>query len=267
MLQEPGFSKSFPLSSRVRRTAAVLFIGLALSACKVDLYTNLDERQANEMVAVLQQNGIASNRTLNQAGTMTIAVDENRFAQAVDILKQAGLPRQEFATLGSVFQRDGLVASPVQERAQMIFALSQELSRTVSDIDGVVSARVHLVLPENDPLKQNLLPSSASIFIRHHADAPIAELVPQIKMLVANGVAGLSYDKVSTVLVPVDSSVAGRKIEASQAGMASSNMGGITGWAVYALIGLAIVGLAFLAFLTWQRRQRVYPLQSTAGTK
>ena len=87
----------------------------------------------------------------------------------------------------------------------MIFALSQELSHTVSEIDGVLSARVHLVLPENDPLRQQLVPSSASVFIRHRSKAPVGNLVPQVKMLVANGVAGLAYDKVSVVLVPVDS--------------------------------------------------------------
>ena len=106
--------------------------------------------------------------------------------------------------MGQVFKKDGLVSSPMQERAQMIFALSQELSRTVSEIDGVLSARVHLVLPENDPLRQQLVPSSASVFIRHRSNMPVGNLVPQVKMLVANGVAGLSYDKVSVVLVPVD---------------------------------------------------------------
>ena len=106
--------------------------------------------------------------------------------------------------MGQVFKKDGLVSSPMQERAQMIFALSQELSRTVSEIDGVLSARVHLVLPENDPLRQQLVPSSASVFIRHRSNCRSAALVPQVKMLVANGIAGVSYDKVSVVLVPVD---------------------------------------------------------------
>src|SRR4029078_13117125 len=106
--------------------------------------------------------------------------------------------------MGQVFKKDGLVSSPMQERAQMIFALSQELSRTVSEIDGVLSARVRLVLRENDPLRQQLVPSSASVFIRHRGNMPVGNLVPQVKMLVANGVTGLSYDKVSVVLVPVE---------------------------------------------------------------
>src|SRR5262245_8580402 len=142
---------------------------------------------------------------LSKNGRYAVQIDQQRFAEAVSILDQNGLPRQEFASMGDVFKNEGIVASPVQERAQMIYALSQELSRTVSDIDGVLSARVHLVLPENDPLRQQLIPSSASVVIRHTPNVAMNELVPQVKMLVANGVAGLSYDKVSVVnlVVPV----------------------------------------------------------------
>jgi type III secretion protein J len=253
----------------LRRAAAVVFVGLALAACKVDLYTGLDERQSNEMVAVLMQHGIDADRVLTAgATTMTVQVDEHRFAEAVQLLKQAGLPRQEFATLGTVFAREGLVSSPMQERAQMIFALSQELSRTVSDIDGVVSARVHLVLPENDPLKQNLMPSSASIFIRHHADADIEKLVPQIKMLVANGVAGLSYDKVSTILVPVNNAIADttgtETLGASTVAWSPFGGDGL----IYGLVLLALIAAAVVGFLFWRRNsQRSYPLQTSTGPK
>jgi type III secretion protein J len=176
---------------------------LALASCKSELYTNLDQQHANEIVATLRQHGIPADRTPGKGDRISVSVDESRFAEAVQILNDNGLPKAEFATLGEVFKREGLVSSPVQERAQMIFALSQELSRTVSEIDGVLSARVHLVLPENDPLRQQLIPSSASVFIRHRAIAPISDLVPQVKTLVANGVAGLSYEKVSVILVPV----------------------------------------------------------------
>ena len=61
----------------------------------------------------------------------------------------------------------------------MIFALSQEALASVLEIDGVLSARVHLVLPENDPLRQQLIPSSASVFIRHRSTTPVGNLVPR----------------------------------------------------------------------------------------
>ena len=183
------------------RLAVVLVCCFALQACKSDLYTNLNEREANAMIATLLERGISAGRVAQKNGQMTVVVDDTRFAEAVKLLNEQGFPKDRFATMGEVFKRDGLVASPVQERAQMIYALSEELSRTVSEIDGVISARVHVVLPENDPLRRDLVPSSASVFIRHDSSLPVNDLIPQIKTLVSNSIAGLSYEKVSVVPV------------------------------------------------------------------
>jgi type III secretion protein J len=246
------------------RSAFAIACVLTLAGCKSELYTDLDQRQANEIVTTLLQHGIVADRTFGKGGRVSVAIDSSRFADAITILNDNGLPKREFATLGEVFKRDGLVSSPVQERAQMIYALSQELSKTVSDIDGVLSARVHLVLPENDPLRQQLLPSSASVFIRHRASMQMDGLVPQIKMLVANGVAGLSYDKVSVILVPVqahdtmalnDLPAAASPEEARRPVGSSSN----NGLPLYGFALLAVV-LGGALVLWRQRHRRVYPL-------
>nr|WP_279598970.1 type III secretion inner membrane ring lipoprotein SctJ [Methylobacterium sp. J-076] len=181
-----------------------LLAALALGGCKTDLYTKLSEREANEMVALLLDRGIDAARVAVKDGTSTVQVDQARFAHAVEILKAGGYPHQTFATLGEVFKGGGLIASPTEERARYIYALSQELSKTVSDIDGVLSARIHVVLPKNDLLKQDATPSSASVFIRYDQAAPVKALLPQIKMLVANSIEGLNYEKIAVVFVPVE---------------------------------------------------------------
>jgi type III secretion protein J len=246
------------------RCVVVVIGAVSVASCKSDLYTNIDQRHANEIVATLRQNGIPADRSAGKGDRISVSVEESRFAEAVAVLNDNGLPKQEFVTLGEVFKRDGLVSSPVQERAQMIFALSQELSRTVSEIDGVLSARVHLVLPENDPLRQQLVPSSASVFIRHHASMPMNDLVPQVKMLVANGVAGLSYDKVSVVLVPV--AVRGsvvrndRGVEPGARAWGRGNGLFVADWPLYSLAALAMALVSALAFAWWRHRPRVYQL-------
>jgi type III secretion protein J len=255
------FRSSLP---RRARLAFVLLAGLLLAGCKAELYNNLDQRQANEIAAALIKHGIPAQRVVNKNGQYTVMVDEQRFAESIAILKEAGLPKQEFQTMGQVFKKDGLVSSPTQERAQMIFALSQELSRTVSEIDGVLSARVHLVLPENDPLRQNLTPSSASVFIRHRSNMPVGNLVPQVKMLVANGISGLSYDKVSVVLVPVDMQKANEGVDVELVSFLGmwvhrDNVAQMT-WMLFGL-GALVVGLAAgLGVVLFRRRRRVYAL-------
>ncbi|WP_342724021.1 type III secretion inner membrane ring lipoprotein SctJ [Bradyrhizobium sp. B097] len=191
-------------SWRRLRICLALPLLLPLIGCKADLYTKIQEREANEMLALLLGRGVDAVRVVAKDGTSTIQVEEKQLAYSIDLLNVEGLPRQSFKNLGEVFKGSGLVASPIEERARYVYALSEELSRTISDIDGVLSARVHVVLPKNDLLRQDATPSSASVFIRHGTNAKLAALLPQIKMLVANSIEGLSYDKVAVVFVPVE---------------------------------------------------------------
>lgn len=256
------------LTRRIAK-AGMLGLLLALAGCKVDLYTNLAERDANSMVATLQRRGIAAERVVQEDSRMKVMVDGDRFADAIDVLDAAGLPKQSFASLGQVFEQDGLVASPLQERARMLFALSEELSRTVSEIDGVLSARVHIVLPENDPLRRNATPSSASVFIRHEASMAIDPLVPQIKTLVANGISGLVYDKVTVVAV----AAAPVQVAAVEAPPAVAFLGlwlledslARARWIFGGLSLLVALLTGALAVVIWRRAgRRIYALETSA---
>src|SRR5262245_27571964 len=114
----------------VRRIAMAACMLSLLAACQVDLYVDLDQRQANEMIAVLLQHGIPAERVFGKNGRITVRVEDGRFGEAVRILNDNGLPRQDFTTLGKVFENNGIVPSPVQKRIQLMLGLSQELSRT-----------------------------------------------------------------------------------------------------------------------------------------
>ena len=188
-------------AGRALRVMLMLGLLLAVGGCKADLYSRLAEREANLIIATLLRNGIAADRLEAKDGSSTVRVEQERFADAVRLLNAAGLPRAKFETMGEVFSSNGLVASPTDERARFIHALNQELARTVTEIDGVVSARVHVVLPKNDPLRQDQAPSAASVFIKYDARVEVTSLLPQIKTLIANSVEGLTYDKVAVVFV------------------------------------------------------------------
>ena len=192
-----------PVARRLMARAVILAALLVLSACQTELYSALPQQEANEMLALLLQKGLNASKSLAKDGTTTLLIDDQKFATAVELLRARGYPRAKFSTINDVFQPSGLIASPVQEQARFLWALGQELSRTVSQIDGVLTARVQVVLPDNDILKREPTPSSASVFVRYDETSRVPNLVPQMKMLVANSVQGLSYDKVSVVLVPV----------------------------------------------------------------
>ena len=156
------------------------------------------------MMAILLREGFSVDKSAGKDNTFAISVDKKNFSASVDLLRLYGFPKEEFTGIGSVFKKSGLVSSPTEERIRFMYALSQEIEETLSNIDGVVRARVHVVLPENNPYADKLLPSSASIFIKYRDLADLEGYIPQIKSLVVNSIEGLSYDNVSLATFPVN---------------------------------------------------------------
>ena len=186
------------LSRSLLALAAALPVALLLTACdnQTTLHSNLDEQQANLVMAALLDAGISCHKDPGDEGAWNVTVSENRFADAVNLLERLGLPRREYRGLGEVFKKTGMISSPSEERIRFMDALAQDLSRTIASIDGVVDARVHIVLPENDPFARNSLPSSAAVAVRSRWDADVSEYIPAIKGLVKNAIEGLAYDKI-----------------------------------------------------------------------
>lgn len=179
---------------------AVLLL-MALCGCQETLYSKLDEKDATAMMATLMEQGVACGKAKSKEG-WDLAVDKGDLPAAVRILEREGYPRYEYKDVGQVFGSKGLISSPQEDRIRYIYALSQEIAETISQMDGVLTSRVHLVLPENDPLSDSLKPSSASVFVKYLPSSQVPRNVTQIKQLVLNGVEGLSMDKVSVVAVP-----------------------------------------------------------------
>ncbi|WP_379553651.1 type III secretion system inner membrane ring lipoprotein SctJ [Qipengyuania sp. DGS5-3] len=187
----------------VRLRAAFLTLGLAgvLAACSgQELYRDIDEREANEMVASLTRAGIESEKTGGEKGMYTVSVGQADFARSVEVLRQNGLPREQYESLGSVFKKEGFTSSSLAERARLVYGLSQELSHTISEFDGVVEARVHLALPEADALTGAANPPSASVFVKYQEGFDLRSQTAAIKSLVMNSIEGLEYDRVSIAM-------------------------------------------------------------------
>ena len=175
---------------------------LLVGCDRVELYSNLSERDANEMQAILLQQGIDCDKTIGKEMKCSLQVSKSQLAAAIQILKGYGFPKDQFVNMGDVFKKEGLVSSPEEDRIRFIFALSQEVAETISQIEGVVSARVHIVIPENDPLSEYFQPSSASVFIKYRQTMDIQRFIHPIKQLVVNSIEGLNYEKVSIVTFP-----------------------------------------------------------------
>jgi type III secretion protein J len=174
---------------------------VVLSACSQQLFGALSETAANQVVSALRGEGIGAEKVRAAEEMWKVTVPDDEFARAVQVLKRRNLPPQQFDGLGTVFKKESLVSTPTEERARLIFAMSQELERSLSELDGVVVARVHPVIPPHDALNPKKVASSASVLIKHRPGADIVGRESMIRSLVAAGIEGLSYDDVRVLMV------------------------------------------------------------------
>jgi type III secretion protein J len=192
--------------SCVLRRVGLCCLGLlvaALAGCKTEIYTKRTEVEANEMVSALMARGIAVDKKSSDAGkTWNIAVNDGAVVAALALLRAEGLPQEKHVNLGELFKKEGIISTPTEERVRFMHGVTQELSSTLSKIDGVVVARVHVVLPNNDPLAPSVKPSSASVFVKYRPENDVPSLTAAIKNLVARSVEGLAYENVTVTLVP-----------------------------------------------------------------
>lgn len=186
--------------------ALLLVMLFLLTGCDkpVILHTGINESDANEMLSELSKYRIDARKQMDKNG-VAVLVNQTDLDRSVQILNARGLPHRSRTNMGEVFQKNGIISSPMEERARYIYALSQEVESTLAQIDGVVVARVHVVLPERVAPGEPVQPASAAVFIKYLNNLDPDSIEPRIRRLVTTSIPGLNGkgpDAVSVVFVP-----------------------------------------------------------------
>jgi flagellar M-ring protein FliF len=166
------------------------------------LYRDLNERDAAAIV-----NELDSQRVPYQliAGGTAIEVEEDQVAAirlrlAAQNLPQGGTIGYEMFDTGSL---GNLGMTEFMQRVNYQRALEGELSRTITAVEGVDLARVHLALPEESLFAQQQQQPKASVILKVKPGVRLnMTQVQSIRFLVANSVEGLTADNIT--LVDVD---------------------------------------------------------------
>lgn len=240
----------------------LLLLTLLLMGCKADLYSGLNEKEANQMLAVLMESGVLATKSeVNDA--FSVQVSDKDIASAIAILTAKGLPKDRSASIGSIFEKSGIISSPFEDRVRYIYALGTEVAATLGEIDGVITARVHVVLPDQPQLGSPTRPSSAAVFIKHEPAIDLEYMVPQIRRLVSSSIEGLEYASVSVFLA--EGVAADREIKTIEnatikvlPGLSVREADVLYFWRIIyvtsiAIAALILIILGFLAYLIFYR--------------
>jgi flagellar M-ring protein FliF len=192
----------------IGRLAAILGVAAGVAAAlfalvlnvgtepKSLLYANLDLKEAGSITQALDQAGIKYEA---KGDGSTIMVGRDKVASTRIMLSSKGLP-----TSGSVGYEIFDQASPLGQtdfiqNLNRQRALEGELSRTIRSLQGVSSARVHLVLPRRQLFESEGEEPSASIVIGISGHVPGADQVNALRNLVAGAVPNLKPDRVTVI--------------------------------------------------------------------
>lgn len=175
---------------------AVIFLSLGRSDTEqmAVLFNRLDPAQAREVAAALDDMNVAYE--LDHEGTTILVPRDQR-----DRLRISMSPDLYAQGIGfALFENGGLVASDFERRAQWQIALEEELRRTITSLDSVDQARVHLVIPEEGLFIRERKDPSASVFLRLSPLTSLSDTqVRGILSLVAGSVERLRPENVTIV--------------------------------------------------------------------
>ncbi|MCB9638801.1 MAG: hypothetical protein H6728_07540 [Myxococcales bacterium] len=184
-----------------------LLLALFVAGCTVPVQHGLSERQANEIIVLFAKNGINATKMADTSGReikWTIMVDSSNNAKAIRLLQRHNMPFEQEKGFQGVYGTTGMIPTATEEKAKYLMALSGELQNTLRKVDGVLDARVHLVIPKerilknpNDPKPQ---PRASVMMIVRMSPAP-AITSKDVKELLRGSLEDLSANNINVVFV------------------------------------------------------------------
>ncbi|MBE8954450.1 MAG: flagellar M-ring protein FliF [Quinella sp. 2Q5] len=163
----------------------------------VPLYTNLETKDAGDVVNSLKETGVPYELLEDKKGATILVPATQVHNLRLDLASQ-GLPRGNKGF--ELFDDSKLGVTEFQNKINYLQALQGELTRTIEHLGAVDKARVHIVLPEDSLYKKNEKPATASILLMLKPETQLTK--PEVKgivNLVSHSVQGLAPENITIV--------------------------------------------------------------------
>ena len=190
------------VNQKVTVAASGLLVAGALSVVvfftsKTDfalLYGNMDSKSAGEIIAVLEEQNIPYEAG---AGGTSIMVPREKVYSLRMTLASRGLPKAGDVGWELFDNKNTVSMSDFVQQNNKVRALQGELARSIAMIQGVSSARVHVVLPKTRLIVDENKKGTAAVLLNLSSAGSIRpEAVHSIRHLVAGGIEGLQPNNV-----------------------------------------------------------------------
>ena len=198
-LAQIGYSRllAFGGTALVLATMIAVALGVVLRPSYAPLYSGLPPAEASGMVQALEQAGFAVEVSRDGG---TVSVPQEDVARARMTLADAGLLAEGAPGWELFDQADGLGMNSFLQQVNRLRALEGELARSIQTIDGITSARVHLVLPQREAFSRERPEATASVIVRSRPGATVAaRQAESIRALVASAVPGLAPGRITVL--------------------------------------------------------------------
>ncbi len=197
----------------------VLVVGWVNDITYSQLYSNLDESEAGEVVSYLTDNNIPYQ--LDDGGR-TVSVPSDQVYKTRISLAAEGLPRN--GTVGyAIFDGNNLGMTDFLQNLNFRRALEGELTRTIMQLSEVQAARVHIVMPKDRLFKEDQKDATASVVLKLRGGGLNKNQLAGISHLVAASVEGLKPENISIVDYDGNLLSSGRQADAI-AGLTASQL-------------------------------------------
>lgn len=175
-----------------------VFVSMRVSSPDMKLlYDDLASGDSNAMAAKLEENQIPYK--VSDDG-VRISVPENDVGRARMLLAQEGLPNGGNMGYELFDTQNGFGTTNFVQNINQVRALEGELARTISSLDQVRNARVHLVLPQRELFSRESRTASGSVFLSLRPGAQLSqEQILSIQSLVASAVPQMKAETVAVV--------------------------------------------------------------------
>lgn len=193
---EPNQKVSFFLATVLLIAGAV---AVSIWAQRPDmrlLYGGLDEKEAAMIIQHLE--GESIRYEIRHGGAAIYVPEKAVYKARMDVVSN-GIVGSDSVGF-EIFDKNSFGASDFIQRTNFVRAIQGELARTITQLKGVRSARVMVVMPENRLLvSKQQSETTASVFIDVGGTRLADSAVRSIQALVANSVEGLRRSSVTVV--------------------------------------------------------------------